>query len=726
MENPVDILIVEDSPMQAKRLRLLLEQHGYKAMIAYNGREGLQAASNYKPSLIVSDVIMPVLDGYEMCRILKRDEDLKHIPIVLLTSLSNPQDVFLGLESGADSYVSKPFQAESLLARIESVLAASVHIKTGKELEDLEIVVGEKRYVITSSRHQILNLLLSTYQDAVEQNRNLREMRTKLVMLNERLETLVAERTASLRREIAERKRTEQDLASEKERLSVTLRSIGDGVITTDTEGKIVLVNRAAEDLTGWPQEETVGKSLTKIFDLTGTKEFAGGETVVQNILKTGALLSLDDEIILRSRNGLERTVAVSGTPIFDRMSRIIGAVLVFRDITERKKMEEERTKAQKLESVGILAGGIAHDFNNLLTAILGNVTLAKMSSVAGDKIFDRLEEAEKASLRAKNLTHQLLTFSKGGAPLKKTASVAQLLRDSVWFALSGSNVRCDLSVPNDLWMVEVDEGQISQVIHNLVINADQAMPEGGTVKVYAENAATVPPHHSDALSNDRKYVRVSVQDEGIGIAPEHLSKVFDPYFTTKQKGSGLGLASCYSILRNHDGFVTVESDLGTGTTFHVYLPAVPMKKPAVKEAKVQPRPGKGTVLVMDDEEILRTFLGELLDLLGYEVEFACHGLEAIDLYCKAKAAGKPFDCVLMDLTIPGAMGGKEAIQRLLEIDPNVKAIVSSGYSDDPVMAEPEKHGFIGVVAKPYDAHLLGEVIHRVITDTNRSAVSQD
>ncbi len=234
------------------------------------------------------------------------------------------------------------------------------------------------------------------------------------------------------------------------------------------------------------------------------------------------------------------------------------------------------------------------------------------------------------------------------------------------------------------------------------------------------------PPHHSDAFSNDLKYVKVSVQDEGIGIAPEHLSKVFDPYFTTKQKGSGLGLASCYSILRNHDGFVTVESDLGVGSTFHVFLPAAPMNKPAVEEAKVRPRPEKGTVLVMDDEEILRNFLGELLDLLGYEVEFACHGLEAIDLYSEAKAAGTPFDCVLMDLTIPGGMGGKEAIQRLLEIDPDVKAIVSSGYSDDPVMAEPAKYGFVGVVAKPYDANLLGEVIHRVMTEHKNSALSQN
>jgi two-component system cell cycle sensor histidine kinase/response regulator CckA len=316
-------------------------------------------------------------------------------------------------------------------------------------------------------------------------------------------------------------------------------------------------------------------------------------------------------------------------------------------------------------------------------------------------------------------LTLQLLTFSKGGAPVKKTSSIPDLLRDSVWFALSGSNVRCDLSIPGDLWPVEIDEGQISQVIHNLIINADQAMPSGGVIKVRAENVLVSPEHKLGASLIGKRLVRLSVEDQGIGIPEENISKVFDPYFTTKPKGSGLGLASCYSILKNHGGFVTVDSEMGKGTTFHVYLPAASTKEASQRQVTDTPIPGKGSVLVMDDEEILRNFVAEVLYYLGYEVQLARHGLEAIELYGRAKEDGRPFDCVLMDLTIPGAMGGKEAIQKLLEIDPNVTAVVSSGYCDDPVMADYERYGFRGVAAKPYDAAQLSEVLRRVIARRN-------
>ncbi|MBI4964607.1 MAG: response regulator [Desulfomonile tiedjei] len=721
MSSPEEILIVEDSSMQAKRLKRLLEQNGYQVRVAYNGREGLEAAIECKPSLVVSDIMMPVMDGYEMCRLMKNDPRLKHIPIILLTSLSNPQDVFSGLESGADSYVCKPYDGRVLLARIRHGLTFSHSEQSESDGQDLEVFVGDKRYVISSNRRQILNLLLSTYEDAVEQNRILREMRTKLVMVNETLEKLVSERTEALQKEILERQRIEESLASEKERLSVTLRSIADGVITTNTEGQIILMNPAAENLTGWPQEEAMGKSLTTVFNLIKTKTRDGGQIVVENILKTGGVFGFDDQTSLIPRGGVERIVAVSGTPLFDPMNRIIGVVLVFRDITDSKRMEEELVKAQKLESLGVLAGGIAHDFNNLLTAILGNISLAKVHCQREEKVLQRLGEAEKASLRAKDLTHQLLTFSKGGAPVKRTSSIPDLLRESVWFALSGSNVRCDLSIPGDLWAVEVDEGQISQVIHNLIINADQAMPHGGVIKVYAENTTIDPEHPLAAPLTAQRYVRLSVEDEGVGIPQENISKVFDPYFTTKQKGSGLGLASCYSILKNHSGFITVDSEVGKGSTFHVYLPAAATKKAAPRHIQDGPINGKGLVLVMDDEEVLRNFVAELLNYLGYDVQLASNGLETLDLYIKAKKAGRPVDCVLMDLTIPGAMGGKEAIQKLLEIDPDVTAIVSSGYSDDPVMADYERYGFRGVVAKPYDATQLSEVLHKVIKNRDES-----
>jgi PAS domain S-box-containing protein len=714
---PRRILVVEDSTLQAKRLKRLLVENGYDTEVAVNGQQGLELAVQLRPSLILSDIIMPVMDGYQMCRTIKSDPRIQHIPVVLLTSLSDPRDVFRGLESGADSYISKPYDKATLLGRIGSVLNALRSPDREGPQEELVVFVGGKRYAITSTRRQILNLLLSTYQDSVEQNRILREMRTKLVLLNEELEKMVAERTVALEEEIVERKRAQEALGAEKERLSVTLRSIGDAVITTSTDGKVVLMNRAAEDLTGWSQNQALGQALTNLLKLSKSDSRESGEATVARLLKGGGLLGPDDQFVLRSRDATDRIVSVRGAPILDQSNNMVGVVLVLRDITASKRMEEELAKAQKLESVGVLAGGIAHDFNNLLTAILGNVGLAKIQANPAGKAFKRLEEAERASLRAKDLTQQLLTFAKGGAPVRMTASIGDILKESALFAVRGSTTRCDINVASDLWPVDIDQGQISQVIHNLVINASQAMPEGGVIRVQAENLVIGSDDELAATLNRSKYVRLTVSDDGQGIAKHHLQKIFDPFFTTKSKGTGLGLATCYSILRNHEGMITVESEQGAGATFHVYLPASSGKEAEKPVVSRDPVSGNGRVLVMDDEAILRDFIEELLKMLGYDVQGTADGVEALQAYQRAREAGTPFDCVLMDLTIPGGMGGKETIKHLLEMDPEVKAIVSSGYCDDPVMANYRKHGFKGVVAKPYDAEGLSAVLHQVIAE---------
>ncbi|MBE9546567.1 MAG: response regulator, partial [Proteobacteria bacterium] len=486
-------------------------------------------------------------------------------------------------------------------------------------------------------------------------------------------------------------------------------RSIGDGVITTDVEGRIVLINRVAEVMTGWTHEEAAGKPLHDIFHIINEKTRQRSESPVENVIETGGVTNFHNHTVLVARDGTERIIADSGAPIFDSESKIIGVVLVFQDITEKRKTEEELLKTQKLESIGLLAGGIAHDFNNVLTAIIGNISLAKMYAKPGDKIFERLEETEKASLGAKDLTQQLLTFSKGGEPIKKTVAFLELISDSAGFALRGANVRCEFSMPDDLWPVEVDEGQMGQVINNLIINASQAMPEGGIIKVRAENMI-IGPINVLPLKPGR-YIKISIQDRGIGIQKEHLSRIFDPYFTTKQKGTGLGLTTVYSIIDKHDGHITAESELGVGTTFHIYLPASGKEITKSKDMETHILTGKGKILVMDDEEIVRDIVGEMLKHLGYEVAFAEDGAEAIEMY-----RNSPFDVVMMDLTIPGGMGGKEAIKKLLEIDPGARAIVSSGYSNDPVMANFEKYGFAGVVSKPYKIEELGKALYKVIT----------
>jgi nitrogen-specific signal transduction histidine kinase/ActR/RegA family two-component response regulator len=416
----------------------------------------------------------------------------------------------------------------------------------------------------------------------------------------------------------------------------------------------------------------------------------------------------------IRCRDGKVKEAEASTTVI--QYNGHAAALSIVRDVTERKKVEEELQKAQRLESLGILTGGIAHDFNNILVSIIGSFYLLKRHVKPGDKCFDYLIRAEKAALQAKDLTQQLLTFSKGGAPIKKTASISELIEDTAKFSLRGSRVRCECTMPDNLWPVEIDKGQISQVINNLIINAQQAMPSGGIIRIEAENV-TIEPKDGLPLAAG-KYVRVGVRDQGIGIPKESLQKIFDPYFTTKKGGSGLGLATSYSIIKKHGGYIKGESDTDTGTAFHIYLPAskkeIFMVKSVVEEKLLH---GQGKILFMDDKKSVREMVTEMLADLGYEVECAGEGQEAIELYIKAKEAKKPFDAVILDLTVAGGMGGQETIRRLLEIDPEVKAIVSSGYNSDPIMSEYSKYGFKGVIAKPYGIKKLGEVLYRLVME---------
>jgi PAS domain S-box-containing protein len=380
-------------------------------------------------------------------------------------------------------------------------------------------------------------------------------------------------------------------------------------------------------------------------------------------------------------------------------------------EIEQRKQIEEELLRARKLEALAVLAGGIAHDFNNFLTIVQGNLDLAKSHTQPGDSVYEVLQQAEIACERAASLSTQLLTFGKGGAPIIRTASVAQLLEASVDLARAGSQVRFDLAIQDDLWPAELDVGQMSQVFHNVLLNARQAIQEGGEIDVRAENVVL----DGGALPiSSGKYVKISIRDHGPGIPAEILPKIFDPYFTTKNTGSGLGLATAYSIVAKHLGNVSVESTLGVGTAFYIHLPA---SERSFSPKPVQPvvQEGSGRILAMDDEEGIRTLLTLMMTQLGYDVECASDGAEAIKLYEKGKAVGRRFDAVLLDLTVPGGMGGQQAAEELRAIDSSVKLIVCSGYSDSPVMSEFRKYGFDDVIRKPYTLAELSQVIRRVV-----------
>ncbi len=390
----------------------------------------------------------------------------------------------------------------------------------------------------------------------------------------------------------------------------------------------------------------------------------------------------------------------------------------MFRDVTEKRKIGEELVKIQKLESLGVLAGGIAHDFNNFLTAIIGNLSLAMLDSKPGDQVVARLKEMEKASLQAKDLTQQLLTFSKGGEPVKKLVNFVDLVKHSATFSLRGSNVSCDFSISENLLPVEVDEGQIGQVINNLVLNADHAMPEGGILKICAENIVLLEANEFSLPAGP--YIKTTLRDQGVGIPIDLLPKVFDPYFTTKHKGSGLGLTVAYSIIDKHNGRLTADSELGKHTTFTIYLPATEkLEIQTENKAKVL-FSGGGKILLMDDEDFIREVASQMLYKLGYEVSVAKDGNEAIEIYRQAQQSKQPFDAVIMDLTVPGGMGGKEAIQKLKDLDPNIKALVSSGYSNDPIMSNFRDYGFKGVVKKPYLIQDMSDALQSVISEIKK------
>ncbi len=430
--------------------------------------------------------------------------------------------------------------------------------------------------------------------------------------------------------------------------------------------------------------------------------------------------VKLQAEIAERSRveEGLERHKEQLADLVEERTAELKAAnVHLQKEIEERKKLEDELIRTEKLESLGILAGGIAHDFNNILTGILGNISLATLGMSRENSNYVILSEVEKASLKAKALTQQLLTFSKGGEPVKKTVFMKDLITDAANFALRGSNVKCSFDLQEDLYAVDVDEGQMNQVIHNLLINAIQSMRTGGVVLIQAENLANTTSEWRSLTRG--KYIKLTLRDHGPGIPKEDLHKIFDPYFSTKKKGTGLGLATTYSIIQKHGGYITVESQPGSGTAFFIYLPASEKEVEVCAEDETKILAGEGKILIMDDDEIVREALSTILKRLGYQVESVPDGEEAIKMYREAMASDRSFGAVVMDLTIPGGMGGKEAVKELLGIDPAAKVIASSGYSNDPLMANFSEYGFRNVLAKPYAIKDIASVLSKVLNEEN-------
>ena len=416
--------------------------------------------------------------------------------------------------------------------------------------------------------------------------------------------------------------------------------------------------------------------------------------------------------------DGTVRIVYEKSSDIVDETGRVIHSFGMVHDITEQKQAEEDKKRLEqqiqlnrKLESLGILAGGIAHDFNNMLAAIMGNASLALVDIDPVNQAYDKIKEIIKASEKAKDLTQQLLTFSRGGFPVRRATSIADLIRETAQFMLRGTKIVYNFQHDEDLWAVDIDRGQISQVIQNLVVNSVQAMPEGGKIGIKAQNFTM--NNTAPLPLPEGRYVKLQVVDQGEGIPEEELAKIFDPYYSTKTHGTGLGLTIVYSIIRNHDGHISVESIIGKNTTFTIYLPASLEKIEPATASEANNMSGSGRVLVMDDDETIRKMVASMLDMLGFEVALARDGREAIDLYLDHMKSGKPFSALILDLTVPGGIGGQEAIKEILQHDPEARAFVSSGYSDGPVMANYRDYGFVGAIPKPYKLQDLNVIMKK-------------
>ncbi len=502
-----------------------------------------------------------------------------------------------------------------------------------------------------------------------------------------------------------------ESIQESERKFRIMASTAGDAILVMDRAGMITYWNSMAERMFGYALHDVQGMDMHRL--IAPERYHESSSKGFERFRKTGEgpAIGKTIEFQARRKDGSEFPIEVSTSVI--AISDDWHTVGIVRDVSERKRTEQEMIKLEKLESLGVLAGGLAHDFNNLLTVILGNASLAMQDSTQEGPTRRYLSSLIAASVKAQGLTRQLLTFAKGGDPMRRRQFVGKIIEDACRFALTGSNARCTISLAPDLMPAEVDEGQIGQVFHNIILNAVQAMPEGGLIHVTAENVVLTPDAFSAAAG---PFIHTAVKDEGVGIAEQHLSRIFDPYFTTKEMGSGLGLATCHSIIKKHGGHIAVESTPGKGATFHLYIPAS-LERPAAEKAptRVQEQ-GKGMILVMDNDEAFRAVVGDLLKAIGYEYSTAKDGAEALKWYETAMGSDRPFKAVIMDLTVPGGIGGKEAIKKLLAIDPDARVIVASGYSNDPVMADFRAYGFAGVLEKPFDLEKLRGALAAVLS----------
>jgi PAS domain S-box-containing protein len=561
-----------------------------------------------------------------------------------------------------------------------------------------------------------LNGIVFIGRDISEREKNQQELQKARDGLEKRIEESTQDlqiANEQLQEKIKEQLKFESQLAAEKEWLSVTLRSIGDGVITTDSKGFIISMNPAAEHLTGWLQQEASEKYINEVYICQS--DSTNNETPATHALSTLMQESCDSPVnnhsTVISRDGIRFKVAEQAAPILDSAGNKVGYVMAVRDITERLILEEELFKARKLESINLLAGGIAHDFNNLLTSIVTNLFMAKMELPPNEETAQLITNAEKAAFRASNLTKQLLIFSKNGSPPKEKISVKEFIESSVGFYLSDSKSDYKLDFGEDLWKIVIDRGLLDQVLNNIINNADEAMPDGGSIVVQAHNFDLKLSHNLPIKPG--KYIRISISDTGEGIDQTIIHRIFDPYFTTRNASNGLGLTTAFAIVQKHGGHITVESTKNRGTAFNVFLPAA--EEPPADSHDQSLSQSNHNILLMDDEETIRLSIKKVIKHLGYDcvlTESGDHALQVVKEYLNKNIK---FKAIILDLTVHGGKGAIDIISELRSIDPDTRIIVSSGYANDKVITDFQKYGFHAAITKPYTIDNLADVLSRML-----------
>jgi PAS domain S-box-containing protein len=661
-------LVVDDKAENVYLLHTLLKANGFEVMTASNGREALESARRRPPDILITDILMPVMDGFSLCRQWKKDALLRAIPFIFYTATyTDPKDEEFALSLGADLFVTKPKDPEVLLKLAIDLLEKN---RAGAVPSNPAPAPEETVY-------------LKEYNQTL-----IRKLEAKVLELEEANKALAV-----------------KDFA---------IASAISGILLVSPEKRLTYVNTSCATMWGYRSDELVGTQVEILLSR------------VEDVTRLAAALRAEGswigELEARRKDGTTFIAQLTAHRVLDPQGVMQCVMVSCLDVTEQKRMREELQRSQRMESLSLFAAGIAHDFNNLLTGLFVGIELIRKELPPRTPGQEYLAVVMSVFSRARDLAHHLLAFAKGGSPVRKKLNASVVVKESCALSLSGSRIQHNVVVDKNLWLIEADANQLSQVFNNIIINARQAMDDHGTMDITVRNCPA--PEGGDGALPPGEYVEIHFKNDGPGIPSDVLPRIFDPFFTTKKEGSGLGLATSYAIIKNHGGHINAASPPGHGVSFRVWLPAL---REAIEERSKEVPPeetaGEGRVLLMDDEESICKLAKAILIKAGYRVSTASNGQEALRAYRQAVASRQPFDLAILDLTIRGGMGGEETLAELRTVNPHIAAIASSGYSDAVVLSRMKELGFLGVLPKPYLAHELLSTVKAMTTPRRASTL---